>query len=159
MCFNHCWQDGILLVNGIVIDTINLSKNYAVNPAASSLAIGASGYSFDEIRMFNKVRTADEIKQSMDKILSSTTPNLIGYWNFDDAVAYEIKEVRPSRTAVPVEYVILDESSSGMVTKSGNAPSGNIYYQPYSNTDTYFNIQWQSDVKAPLLWNLGIRYR
>lgn len=39
----------------------------------------------DEIRIWNVVRTAEEIEQNRKKTLSGTESGLIGYWNFDDA--------------------------------------------------------------------------
>ncbi|HEY9046455.1 MAG TPA: LamG-like jellyroll fold domain-containing protein [Ohtaekwangia sp.] len=38
----------------------------------------------DELRLFNKALSENEIKQQMCKRLTGTEPNLIGYWNFDE---------------------------------------------------------------------------
>jgi hypothetical protein len=40
---------------------------------------------FDELRVWNVARTADEIMANYDKAVATDSPGLVGYWKFDDA--------------------------------------------------------------------------
>lgn len=46
----------------------------------------ARGY-MDEIRIWNKARSAAEIQATLNSKLTGTEANLVGYWNFDDGTA------------------------------------------------------------------------
>jgi hypothetical protein len=43
----------------------------------------------DEIRIWNIFRTENQIRENMDKTISSQT-GLVGYWNFDDGTARDL---------------------------------------------------------------------
>jgi hypothetical protein len=49
----------------------------------------ARGY-VDEVRIWNKARTQDEIRSTMSCRSSGDEPNLMGYWNFDDGTAADL---------------------------------------------------------------------
>src|SRR6185436_7170405 len=53
--------------------------NYTPNPA--TMLDGQ----LDEVRVWNTMRTEDEIRDSMFRKLTGREPGLVGFWNFDDA--------------------------------------------------------------------------
>lgn len=44
----------------------------------------------DEVRIWNKARTAQEISENMSRRLSGSEASLAGYWNFDDGSARDL---------------------------------------------------------------------
>jgi sugar lactone lactonase YvrE len=44
----------------------------------------------DEVRVWNRARTLDELQQTMGSRLSGTEPGLAAYWNFDDGTARDL---------------------------------------------------------------------
>ena len=45
---------------------------------------------FDEVRIWNDVRTETEIQTNMNKTLTGNENGLVGYWNFDDGTAKDL---------------------------------------------------------------------
>ena len=44
----------------------------------------------DEVRIWNCVRTEKQLRTTMNKPLTGISPNMVGYWNFDDATAIDL---------------------------------------------------------------------
>jgi len=44
----------------------------------------------DEVRIWNCVRTEKQLRATMNKPLTGISPNMVGYWNFDDATAIDL---------------------------------------------------------------------
>ena len=95
-----------LYVNGKLIGSVSSSRKSG-GPAVAT--VGQPGFAIDELRLFNKARTAAEILATKDQALTASTPNLVGYWNFDDAPGWETKRIPSSKFAQPTEYVVLDD--------------------------------------------------
>jgi hypothetical protein len=52
----------------------------------------------EEVRIWNRVRTLDEIRSSMNQRLTGSEPNLLGYWNFDEVTETTVKDHAPTNT-------------------------------------------------------------
>ena len=50
----------------------------------------------DEVRIWNRALSIEDIRESMCRRLKSTEPNLIGYWNFDEVSGDEVKDLSPN---------------------------------------------------------------
>jgi len=77
--------------NGILSNTTSDSQGGDLGTNENELRIGSYGYSnggywysgqLDEVRMWNDVRTEEEIRDNMFAMLTGTEPNLVGYWPF-----------------------------------------------------------------------------
>jgi carboxyl-terminal processing protease len=85
-------------LNGVKISSKPLSGNVSID--SSDLIIGkgdpefSSGEYFDgmldEIRVWNRPRTAAEIEATMNKTLTGKEAGLVAYWNFDDGSANDV---------------------------------------------------------------------
>lgn len=51
----------------------------------------------DEVRIWNRARTEQEIRESMCRRLTGTEPGLIGYWNFDETGGDMVMDGSPNR--------------------------------------------------------------
>ncbi len=96
-----------LYINGVKATDVNVA-GYVPPAIGSNLTIGQGGMAFDEVRIFNKARTAAEIVASKDIVIAANVPNLVGYWNFDDAVTRSNKQVNTSQHATPTDLMLLD---------------------------------------------------
>ena len=96
-----------LIINGIKAAEASVS-GYVPPAIGSNLTIGLGGMAFDEIRVFNKARSAAEIAASKDMAVVASAPNLVGYWNFDDAVTRSSKQVNTPQHAAPTDLMLLD---------------------------------------------------
>jgi hypothetical protein len=85
-------SDGVLrvIVNGVQEGAIN-SNNFQPVDASPTIHIGGntidSRYfegAIDEVRVWDKARSAEEILATMNSRLSGEEANLVGYWNFDN---------------------------------------------------------------------------
>jgi len=79
--------------NGLLLSTIVHPQGGKLDANDSALRIGARSrdipYSFfagliDEVRIWNIVRTQEDIQATMHTTLSSKEPGLVSYWRFDD---------------------------------------------------------------------------
>jgi uncharacterized protein (TIGR03437 family) len=50
----------------------------------------------DELRIWNRARTAEEIAQAMRRTLSGSEAGLAGYWKFDEGAGQEVRDSSPS---------------------------------------------------------------
>ncbi|HEY9488275.1 MAG TPA: LamG-like jellyroll fold domain-containing protein [Chryseosolibacter sp.] len=50
----------------------------------------------DEVRIWNRALTTDEIRASMCHRLKANEPGLIGYWNFDETSGDQVKDLSPN---------------------------------------------------------------
>jgi hypothetical protein len=76
-----------ILVNG-VLD--NVTEGNAAVQGTGTMQIGRAGFSnyfigqIDEVRIWNRARSQDEIKTEMYHRLVGNEPGLVGYWRFDE---------------------------------------------------------------------------
>ncbi|MCC6511380.1 MAG: FG-GAP repeat protein, partial [Pirellulaceae bacterium] len=96
-----------LTINGVKATEVSVS-GYTPPAIGSNLTVGLGGVAFDEVRVFNKARTVAEIVASKDVAIAANAPNLVGYWNFDDAVARSNKQINTPQHATPTDLVLLD---------------------------------------------------
>ncbi len=80
-----------LYVNGVEFNFDGVSRFYEPENNSSAFKIGGDnlngGYFqgwIDEIRVWNKVLTLQQIRENMYKTLETTNDNLIGYWQFNE---------------------------------------------------------------------------
>ena len=52
---------------------------------------------YDNLRIWSKAHTIDEVVHHMSRDVNAATPNLIAAWDFDDGSGYEIREVKTGR--------------------------------------------------------------
>jgi hypothetical protein len=81
-----------IYVDGGVVATIETGGNdvgyHAANPTIGS--VGTRDYfdgNLDEVRIFNTVLTQAQIVAGMNQSIPGNTPNLVGYWNFNEGTA------------------------------------------------------------------------
>ena len=97
--FSYDGTNQYVLIDGVVVASVPTTGAVTINAGAfnSGLKIGAR-YSgdvqyvegqLDEIRVWNIFRTENQIRDNMNKTISSQT-GLIGYWNFDDGTASDL---------------------------------------------------------------------
>ncbi len=128
-----------LVVNGKSISLSELSQTYQPPNAGSQWTIGARGFAFDELRLFNRARSVNDVQSTKDTAIDPRTANLVAYWNFDAAPTYESKRVVSPTFTQPTEYIIADEQQASDIgepvvspTFSGqNAYKINGIYQRY----------------------------
>jgi hypothetical protein len=123
------FQDGEqeFYLNGILIDS-NQSFSGPLKMSDAPLVIG-SAFAYehlamlgqmDEIRMWNIVRTQEEIQATMGRTLKGDERGLVGYWNFDDGTANDLSKHRNDGAllgdAEIVEAPSMDEFIPGEVT-------------------------------------------
>ncbi len=130
-----------LLVNGTSIGFVNLTA-YAPPAIGSNLAIGLGGLAFDEIRLFNRARTAAEVVATRDNTIPANTPNLVGYWNFDDALTTNTKQVNTPRHATALELTLSD----GRKTAPANQ---------FTRLDIPAPFSWEGDDYISVRYDLG----
>jgi hypothetical protein len=80
-----------LYVNGVLKAKATLTGAIVSELMDSSLRVGNQGNTastvlFDELRLWNKARTASEIKAYMALALNGNESGLVGYWNFNDTL-------------------------------------------------------------------------
>jgi hypothetical protein len=80
-----------LYVNGVLKAKSNLTGTIVSELMDSSLRVGNQGNTastvlVDELRLWNKARTASEIKSYMALALNGNENGLVGYWNFNDTL-------------------------------------------------------------------------
>jgi len=51
----------------------------------------------DEIRIWDRARTGEEIRADMRRILSGSESGLVGYWNFNEGGYRQARDISPSR--------------------------------------------------------------
>jgi hypothetical protein len=88
-CRRDNWK---LYVNGVLKAKSNLTGTIVSELMDSSLRVGNQGNTastvlVDELRLWNKARTASEIKAYMALALNGNESGLVGYWNFNDSCA------------------------------------------------------------------------
>ena len=102
-----------LHVDGQLVNGSTKQSGDIAYPAKGRLLIG--GYEnqdgvksfsgrIDEVRLWNRVRTAADIKQAMNSRLTGSEPGLVGYWRLDqgkgDAVPDGVKEKHDAKKKV-----------------------------------------------------------
>ncbi len=86
--------DGIsikLYVNGVAVDRTDFSGIYEPDPT-TPLNVGINSYDLDnawkggidDLRLFNRVLSASEVKNSFDGASVNASVGLVGYWPFDN---------------------------------------------------------------------------
>ncbi len=78
------YLDGVLDGTAVLGGSMNNNPSIPLNIGAW---IGGTGYAramIDEVRIWNIVRTQDEIRQTMSTQLTGLEPGLVSYWRFDD---------------------------------------------------------------------------
>jgi hypothetical protein len=97
--FSYDGVNQYVLIDGVVVFIVPTTGTVMNNPGIfnAGLNIGARFTSasqfvtgqLDEIRIWNIFRTENQIRENMDKTISSQT-GLVGYWNFDDGTARDL---------------------------------------------------------------------
>ncbi len=124
-----------LYINGELAGTMTINK-YAPPAVGSNLLIGAGGLAFDEVRLFNTARTSSDIQKNRDQTIPANTPNLVGYWNFDDAVARTTTLVNTPQHATPVAMPI--------VTQQGKPVQGFYPANQFIHIDIPASLSWKA---------------
>lgn len=117
------WVDGML--------ENRLETNYTQGSLATQVPYLSIGFyqefnnlffqgNIDEVRIWNTVRTRQEIRQNMCLKLSGKEPNLVGYFTFDTANNNEFPDYSLSQLSAQV----INTNTSQALTTSG-APLGN----------------------------------
>jgi len=95
LAFSYDGANQYVLIDGTVVLTVPTTGSVTNNAGfAEGLVIGArytkSGQfvngQMDEVRVWNVYRTPEQIRATMNKVLTSPS-GLVGYWNFDDGTA------------------------------------------------------------------------
>ncbi len=74
----------------------------------------------DEARIWNVVRTAEEIQNALGKSLSGSEPGLVGYWSFDDGSAADLSgNVAPGAL---VDNAVIVSSAQVLVANAAPTP-------------------------------------
>ncbi len=85
-----------LFVNGALTNTASLVLQspalFAGGPVQQRIGPGLLGM-VDEVRIWNVARTDEEIKETYQETVPVTTPNLAGYYRFDDNTSYATSSV------------------------------------------------------------------
>ena len=99
-----------LIVDGKFVKETGIQ--YRTNPFDTSLLLGGRGISMDEVRIFNRARSTQEIAAEMFKTLNSSTPNLVAYWQFENALAFTTPRSFSSDSLFPTprEFVWADDA-------------------------------------------------
>ena len=80
-----------LYKNGVKAASNPLGSNIASNNKMLILGSNGSGLDYfkgnlDELRLWSKAKSSDEISRDFDRILNGAESDLIGYWSFDEGV-------------------------------------------------------------------------
>ncbi|MDJ0519096.1 MAG: hypothetical protein QNJ74_23520 [Trichodesmium sp. MO_231.B1] len=88
------YVDGLVVHNSMRDEEIGArSLSYIGNSSDGGHPIGC----LDEFRVWNIVRTPEEIEATMRKSLVGTETNLRGYWRFEEATGNLVKDLTPYR--------------------------------------------------------------
>ncbi|MCK5077258.1 MAG: hypothetical protein KAR38_12830, partial [Calditrichia bacterium] len=140
-----------LLKDGLLVFTGMLQQNYSI-PEDGYLVLGqeqdilGGGFDttqafngvLDEVRLWNKVRTPEEIQADMYRKLKGDENNLVSYWTFDDlpdrspesiAGDYAINSGNHFKIHGPVYSVETNPAQNKIITDTyGSYALENIYY-------------------------------
>lgn len=117
-----------LYVNGVA--TAETGSSFAIYPMDGTTYIGWDNAAvdrtleglFDEFRVWNVEKTAQELADDMNKPLTGSEAGLIGYWNFDDGAAVATDKSAGGNDGVITGGVyvdIMDASLSDITTDVG----------------------------------------
>lgn len=130
----------------------------------NSLEYGYFHGMIDEVRIWNIVRTQDEIRQKMRKPLKGNEKGLVGYWTFDDTTA---KDHSPSKNHGTLKKGILQRRRQvaaprnrswnitpmndigGIVTADGRkVKEGQVYFSGIPPQDTIIQLAKEGRLKT-----------
>lgn len=102
----------------------------APGTTTSNLQLGQffSG-SMDEFRIWNRARTASEIRQNYRRTLQRLTePNLVALWSFDDAASGVVRDLKDSSRSASL--------TTGVSASPGILPNRNGSFVPWASLQT-----------------------
>ena len=87
-----------LFINGILVATRSVTEGFSLPAEHSAAVIGLTDHvenypfqgNIDELRLWNRARSGDEILRDLHQVLSGQETGLIGYWNFDQGDARDL---------------------------------------------------------------------
>ncbi|WP_299456674.1 LamG-like jellyroll fold domain-containing protein [uncultured Microscilla sp.] len=88
--YNATNGEASVYVNGLtpttVVGTVNLDASNALPLRIGADGAGANFFqgTIDEVRLWNTLRTANELRENMHLTLLGTETNLVGYWQFNN---------------------------------------------------------------------------
>ena len=93
--FNSAEGTFCTFTNGVCAASANLLRGFLLRQTSLPLYFGRNTYSgtakasgfMDEIRIWNKARSQQEIQRDMSRRLTGAESNLVAYWTFDDGTA------------------------------------------------------------------------
>ena len=89
-------QDLHLYKDGTLVDSESGVSSFETSDRKVYIGRFGSGDYFkgriDEVRLWNRPRSADEIKQDMHRRLVGNEPGLVGYWRFDEGSGTSVRD-------------------------------------------------------------------
>ena len=124
-----------------------LQTNTGASVSKGALTMGNGFYGFlDEVRVWGKALTADEVTQTYDRYLSGDEEGLLAYWNFNYSIETEFYDVAHK----DAEYFMNDgrvadlegKVVKGILTSSlaDNPTTNQLAYKDYTDTDGSYYI-------------------
>jgi len=95
--FMRIYRNGVLEAEKVGAETFELNSD--------SFTIGGEGWDgfegrIDELRVWDHVRTAEQVLQGMNGTVDPATPGLVGYWRFDEGSGSLSKDLAGTRDAI-----------------------------------------------------------
>jgi len=152
-------------VNGVLSGETSMFPNTPISPNDNPFIIGNAPWDMlsfqfygdmDEVRVWNKALSPAEINAAMYHELSGTEPNLVAYYNFNEAAGSSVPDSGPNGFDGILSNS--DHESTGFITSA--APVGNstmaamsdIKAAWYRNSENYHRIT--SDYGITLITNI-----
>jgi|GEM_PF-991227 len=150
------WQTGgdlIGYVNGFEVQRVKASGN-PLSTTLASLYMGAVPSvdatifqgKIDEVRIWNRVRSAEEIRGYKDRALKGDEAGLVGYWRFDDGAG----ETAKNAVEVGNDGTLnnLDPSNAWLVTTTPFNPNLKEIALTFDGTDDYVEVDHHDSLNA-----------
>ena len=106
-----------IYLNGVLV---NSSPEASYPPARTRLVIGAFFNDYhkgliDEFRIWNRVRSEEEIGRDMSSRITAPQPGLVGYWRFDEGTGTTVADLSGSGAAGTLTADTLWRTSTALI--------------------------------------------
>ncbi len=107
------------------------------------------------LRIWNKALSIEEIKENQLEIISGSTPNLIGYWNFRDMANQNVQDLTNNSKGQLGNTLFQDENDPTWI-EYGSAPRIDLGEDTITSIDFYESCIKNPD-NALLTWSDGFK--